>query len=226
VIVFCGSLGSTAEMWGPQLPVLGERQVVFVELPGHGRAALRDAPDLDALADAVCELVVDEPFTIVGLSLGGAVAMTVAARRPEAVEAVVLACTSARFGDRQQWLDRADTVRRAGLEPIVDAVLARWFTPDFDDVERWREMFLSVEPEGYARCCEALAGWDGSGDLRRIEAPTLVIGGSDDPTCPPAAAQEVAALVAHSRLAVIDGAQHLANVERPDEFNRLLEEYL
>jgi pimeloyl-ACP methyl ester carboxylesterase len=87
-------------------------------------------------------------------------------------------------------------------------------------------MFLSVEPEGYARCCEALAGWDGREALSRIGAPTLVIAGRDDPTSPPPHGQEIASLVRGAHLEVIDDARHLANVERPEAFNRLLKEHL
>ena len=84
-------------------------------------------------------------------------------------------------------------------------------------------MYLSIDPEGYARCCEALAGWEGEG-LERISAPTLVVAGEADPTAPPAAGEVLAARIAGARLHVIDGAAHVANVERPAEFNRLLAE--
>jgi len=219
-VVLCGSLGSTAAMWSPQTPVL--RDAHPFELPGHGSAPVVDDVTVDSLAGQVLDSI-DGTFSLVGLSLGGAIAMRVAARAPERVERLVLACTSPRFGEASQWRERAATVRADGLEAIVDAVLGRWFTPAFGDVLRWREMFLSVDREGYARCCEALAGWDGGDDLRRITAPTLVIAGSDDPTSPPEHAQAIAELVANADLAVIDGAAHLANVEAPGQFNRLLE---
>jgi len=219
-LVYSGSLGSTAAMWEPQPPA----DHVF-ELPGHGAAAVAGAVTIDSLARDILDSV-DGPFSYVGLSIGGAIGMRVAALAPERVERLVLACTSTRFGEAAQWHDRAATVRADGLEAIVDAIMGRWFTPGYGDVARWREMFLSVDREGYARCCEALAGWDGSGDLRRIEAPTLVIAGAEDPTSPPSAAEEIAALVPGARVAVIDGAAHLANVEAADAFNRLLGGFL
>jgi 3-oxoadipate enol-lactonase len=178
---------------------------------------------VDALADRVLAAV-DGPFSFVGLSLGGAVGMRLAADHPERVERLVLACTAARFGDPAQWLDRAAVVRSDGLGAIVDAVLGRWFTPGFAAVDTYRRMILSIDPEGYARCCEALATWTGDG-LERIEAPTLVVAGEHDPTVPPALAEELAGRIPGARLAVIGGA-HLASLERPDEFNRLLEEHL
>jgi 3-oxoadipate enol-lactonase/4-carboxymuconolactone decarboxylase len=218
-VVLCGSLGSTAEMWDAQTARL--TGAVVVEHPGHGMAPLVDSLNLDLLAQRVLAAVAGS-FSFVGLSLGGAVGMRVAAVAPERVEKLVLACTATRFGDRQQWLDRAATVRAEGLEAIVDGVMARWFTPAYGDVSRWREMFLSVDREGYARCCEALADWDGADDLPRIEADTLVIAAAQDPTAPPAQAPPVPG----ARFEVIDGAAHLANVEAADAFNRLVEEQL
>jgi 3-oxoadipate enol-lactonase len=169
---------------------------------------------------------VDGAFCFVGLSLGGAVGMHLAARHPDRIERLVLACTSARFGDPQQWRERAALVRREGLEAIVDAVIPRWFGEGCPHADRYREMFLSIESEGYARCCDALASFDAAPDLSRITAPTLVVAGSDDPTSPPADAEAIAGSIPEASLAVIEGAHHLANVERPVEFNRLLEEFL
>lgn len=224
-VVLCGSLGSTQAMWEPQRPALACHRTIFVEHPGHGGAPVVDVAGVDDLVRRVLDAV-DGTFSFVGLSLGGAIGMRLAATAPGRVERLVLACTSPRFGDPEQWRERASLVRREGLEPIVDGVLERWFTPAFDDVARYRAMYLTVDPEGYARCCEALAGWDGDGDLARIEAPTLVVAGATDPTAPPEVAERIAAGVAGARLEVIDGAAHVANVERADEFNRLLEEHL
>jgi 3-oxoadipate enol-lactonase len=223
-VVLCGSLGSTAAMWEPQRPVLAEHDVVVVEHPGHGAAPLVEAGDVAGLAALALEQVDAERFAFVGLSLGGAVGMQLALDAPERVEKLVLACTSARFGDPQQWLERAATVRADGLEAIVDAVLARWFVDPPEP--RWRAMFLSVDPEGYARCCEALAAWDGRDSLARIQAPTLAIAGDADPSTPPEHLRELADGLPNARLEVLQDAAHLANIGRADEFNGLLEGWL
>jgi 3-oxoadipate enol-lactonase len=223
-VVLCGSLGSTSEMWEGQLPLGEGRRVVAVEHPGHGGAPVVEIENMRGLATRVLEDVGDEPFSFVGLSLGGAVGMQLALDAPGRVERLVLASTSARFGDPQQWLDRAATVRSEGLEAIVDAVLARWFVSA--PADRWREMFLSTDPEGYARCCEALAAWDARDVLGKIEAPTLVIAAAEDPSTPPEQLEQIARAVPGARFELIERAAHLANVERPDEFNRLLEEHL
>ena len=222
-LVYCGSLGSTAAMWEPQLAAFPADHVF--ELPGHGAAPVVDDVTVDSLATEILQTG-RGTFSYVGLSLGGSIGMRVAAAAPDRVERLVLACTSVEFGPATQWEERAATVRTEGLEAIVDAVMARWFTQGFGDVNRWREMFLSIDREGYARCCEALAGRDAAGDLERITASTLVIAGAEDPTSPPAEAAKIAARVPGARVALIDGAAHLANVEQPEAFNRLLEEHL
>lgn len=222
-VVLCGSLGSTAEMWEPQLPVL--RDAVVVEHPGHGRAAVVDGVDVDLLARRVLDAV-EGPFSFVGLSLGATIGMRAAALAPDRVRRLVLACASTVFGEPAQWRERAATVREHGLEAIVDAIMGRWFTPAYAGVDRWRAMFLSVDREGYARCCEALAGADAADDLGRIAASTLVVAGAQDPTSPPDDARTIAAGIAGARVEVIEGAAHLANVEGADAFNRLLAEHL
>jgi 3-oxoadipate enol-lactonase len=219
-VVLYGSLGSTAEMWEPQASAVPG--AVVLEHPGHGRAPLMDGVDLDALARRVLDAVPGR-FSYVGLSLGATVGMHVAALAPDRVEKLVLACGSVRYGDPSQWIERAGTVRAEGLEAIVDAVMRRWFTASYPGVARWRAMFLSVDREGYARCCEAIAGWDGADDLSRISAPTLVIAGSEDPTVAPEQARAIAARVAGARLEIIEGAAHLANVEAAATFNGLLQ---
>lgn len=225
-VVLSGSLGSTAAMWDPQLPSLRVHDVIAIEHPGHGGAPVTDAQSVDDLAAHVLATVDADTFSFVGLSLGGAIGMRLALDAPERIDKLVLACTAPRFGEPAGWEERAATVRAHGLAPVADTVLPRWFTPAFDDVERYRAMMLSIDPEGYARCCELLARFDVSAELTAISVPTLVISGAEDPTAPPSTGELIASAIPGARHAVIDGAAHLANVERPDAFNRLLEEHL
>ena len=152
--------------------------------------------------------------------------MRLALDAPDRVEKLVLACTAARFGEPEAWHERAATVREHGLEAIADAVLARWFTPGFDDAAAYRDMFLSVDAEGYARCCEALARWDVRDELagdRRADARDRRRRRSVDASASGGGRRRG---IPGARFAVIADAAHLANVERPAEFNRLLEEHL
>ena len=217
-------------MWEPQLPALDGLDVIALDHPGHGGAPVPAGPiDLARLGRGVLAALDErgvERASFCGLSLGGGVSMWLAANAPHRVDRLVLACTRAQFGDPQSWDDRAATVRQHGMEAIADAVLERWFTPGFPDRARWRAMMTSIDPEGYARCCEALRDADLREEIRRIEAPTLVIAGAEDPSI---SAEEVELLVSRipgARLVTIEGAAHLANVEQPEAFTAALLSHL
>jgi len=225
--VLCGSLGSTHEMWEHQLGPLGQRfDVVTIDHPGHDGASLVDVRTVADLAQRVLESVEAPTFSFVGLSLGGAVGMQLALSAPERIERIALLCTAARFGEPAMWEERAALVRAEGVEAVVDTVLPRWFSPEFADLPRYREMFLATDAEGYARCCDALARWDAREELASIAAPTLVVSGADDPAAPPEYGALIAERIPGARHEVVPGARHLANVEHADEVNRLLLEHL
>jgi 3-oxoadipate enol-lactonase len=229
-VVLAGSLGTTRAMWEPQLEALARLRVLRYDHPGHGESPLLDVRGVDGLARdllALLDALELERVSFCGLSLGGAVGMQMAVAAPERVERLVLACTAARFPNAEAYGERAELVRREGVEPIADAVVARWFTPPFRDahrdvVRRYRAMLVATPPEGYARCCEAVRDFDVRAQLSEIRAPTLVVAGADDPAAPP----DVAPRVPGGRSVVLPDAAHLANVERPDAFSAALVEHL
>jgi 3-oxoadipate enol-lactonase len=217
-VVLYGSLGTTPQMWEAQVPALAERfKVVMCEHPAE--------QSIEALSQDVVRLIdglgVDR-IAFVGVSLGGAVGMRLALAAPDRLDRLVLACTSARFGSPDFWEERAATVRAHGVEAVANAVIERWFTPEFPDVRRYRRMLVSTPPEAYARCCEALRDWDVRGLLSPIRTPTLVVAGADDPATPLEELQAVADEIPAAKLVVLDRARHLANVERAEEFNDAL----
>ena len=178
------------------------------------------------LARHVLDTVQSERFSFIGLSLGGAVGMQLALDAPERLDRLVLACTSARFGDAQGWDERIELVRARGMEAVADVVLPRWFTPAFGDVQRFRAMFLATPPETYVRYCEILREFDLRGKLGAIEAPTLAVAGAEDPTSPPEQVEALAAEIPNASFVSIPRAAHMANVERPNEFNDALRAHL
>ena len=166
-----------------------------------------------------------------GLSLGGAVGMWLAMHAPERIDRLALACTSTRFGSAENWLKRAATVRAEGMDVIADAILALWFTPQTRSerpelVRSYRAMMVSADPEGYAGCCEALAGWEPGDALSGIRRPRSCSRAARIPATPPAQAEAIRDRIAGARLHVLPGAGHLANIEQPDAFSRLLLDHL
>ena len=161
-------------------------------------------------------------WILVGVSLGGAVGMHLALEAPERLDRLVLAATSARFGTPQTWDERIALVRTGGMEAVADAVLPRWFTPAFVDVQRFRAMLASTPPAVYVRYCEILREYDLRGRLGDVDAPTLAIAGAEDPTSPPDHLEGIATEIPDARVVVIPRGAHLVNVERADEFNDAL----
>jgi 3-oxoadipate enol-lactonase len=228
VVVFSNPIGTALEVWKPQLTALTSRyRVVRYDHRGQGGSEVTAGPYSMELLAADLGLLLDEldvaRASVCGLSLGGAVAMCFAVAYPDRVDRLVLVCTSAYFGTPDSWNERAALVRRRGIGPLVDPVLQRWFTAaaDAGDVATYRAMLEATPVEGYAACCEGLAGWDFRARLGEITAPTLVIWGEQDPSTGLDHAEVIARGIG-APLVMIDGAAHLANVERPAAFNEAL----
>ena len=229
VLLFASSLGTTHEMWDPQAAALADEfRVLRYDHRGHGGSPVPPGPySIDDLAGDALALLDElgvERATFVGLSIGGAVAITAALRAPHRFERLVLCSTAARFPPPEQWHERAATVRADGVEAVADGALGRWLTPEAPAElrEQLRAMLVSTPREGYAACCEALAGYDARGRLGELTMPITAIAGADDPTTPPPALQAIVDDVPNGRLHVIERARHISNVERPEEFTRVL----
>ncbi|WP_116450541.1 3-oxoadipate enol-lactonase [Blastococcus litoris] len=223
LVVLSNSLGATRAMWDPQVPALAERfRVVTYDTRGHGESPAPAGPyDLDDLVDDVVALLdrlgVDRAH-VAGLSLGGMTAMRLAAREPSRVQSLAVLCSSAK-ADPQGFLDRAVAARAGGTAQFAPTVVERWLTPAYaaehpDLVARLVAMIEGADDEGYAACCEVVAGLDLREDLGRITAPTLVVSGAEDPALPPEHQRLIADGIPGAELLTLSPAAHLANLER------------
>lgn len=224
MLVLSASLGTTHELWEPQLASLGRRyRLLRYDHPGHGASPLGPA-SIEGLARPVLTLLDElglERVAFCGLSLGGMVGMWLAANAADRIERLVVCCSAPKLPPREAWQERADTVRREGVEAVADTVVARWFTAGYRDehpatVRRYRRMLVETPPEGYARACEAIRDLDLVADLPRIGAATTIVVGARDPGVG-ADSRRLLARIRGARTVELDAA-HLANVERPDEF--------
>ncbi len=236
VLVLGNSLGTTAEVWAQQVPVLrASFRLLQYELPGHGgSAAWPGRYTIDELAAGVLSLLDTrdiECAAYCGISLGGMIGMSLAASAPDRIWALGLVCTSAYLPPADGWRNRASLVRAAGMASVSGQVVSRWFTPGYaarapEVVGAFRGTLEQVDPAGYAGCCEAIAPMDLRGSLGAVTAPTLVIGGSDDSATPPEHAADVAARIPGARLEVAAGAAHLATVSSADVVTPALADHL
>jgi 3-oxoadipate enol-lactonase / 4-carboxymuconolactone decarboxylase len=236
-LVLLNAVGASTEMWAPQLGALREQfRVIGIDTRGHGSSPPAppgthcDIAELGRDVVAALDRIGEGRVHLAGLSLGGMVAMWIAAHHPERVHRLGLICTSAHVAPGPFWLERATLVRRAGLSAIQEPVVARWITPalaqrDPELVGRLTAMLLTTDAESYAQCCEAFGSLDLRADLPRIAAPTLVIATNDDPATPPDHSREIVAGIAGSRLELLDDAAHLATVEQGGVITVLLLEH-
>jgi 3-oxoadipate enol-lactonase len=235
VVLSC-SLGTALAAWDPQTAALSDRhRVVRYDHRGHGRSPVPPGPySIADLGEDVVQLLdeLDLPsVSFVGTSLGGMVGMWLASHVPERVDRLVLLCTAARLEPPETWLERATVVRANGTAVLADVLVPRWFTPAFrarcpDAVDAIVEQLRRTPSEGYAACCEAIAGMDLHRALAHIRAPTLVVAGAQDPATTVADAKAIVAAVDGARLEVVADAAHLANVERADVVTSLILEHL
>lgn len=227
VLVLANSLGTTLSMWDRQVPSLtAYTRVVRYDQRGHGGSSSPPGPyRIDDLGQDLIDLLDGlgvARAAVCGLSLGGMVAMWAAARHPERVTSLVLACTAPYLGPPEGWLERAAAVRADGTLSLARALQERWFPAKIratqpELLDEVTAMLATCTGEGYAACCEAIAGMDLRPELGAIRAPALVLAGADDPVTPPAMALELAGSLG-AGLRVLPGASHLANLAQPAGF--------
>lgn len=233
-VVFANSLGTDPRLWDKVVALLPPGlRLIRHDMRGHGASSVPPAPyDMAALvsdAEALIGHLGLCGVVFVGLSIGGMVGQGLAARRPDLVRALVLSNTAARIGTRALWDARIDAVRAGGIEAVADAVLERWFSPAFwatPELATWRARLVAQPAEGYIGCSAAIAGADFASTTSSLRLPVLAIAGSEDGATPPDLVRATAALVPGARFALIRGAGHLPCVERPEEYARVLGDFL
>jgi 3-oxoadipate enol-lactonase len=234
VVTLIHSLAATLELWDAQAAALRDRyRVLRYDVRGHGGSDAPPGPwSLDQMADDLRRLLDALGLArahLVGLSMGGCVAMTAALRFPGLVESLVLADTTSRYAPhtRAMWDDRIRAVEAGGMEPVIEPTMDIWFTPEFrrrapEAVDRVRRMFRATDPHGYVRAVGAIAEVDLTTRLGEIRAPTLVLVGEHDPGTPVAMAETLQRGIPGARLTVLPGARHCSCVEAAPAFDQAL----
>lgn len=235
MLVMSSSLGTTRAMWESQYTLQSQYSLLLYDHRGHGASPAPDGPySIAELADDVIHLLDSlgvDSVSFCGLSLGGMVGLWLAAHHPKRIERLVAMCALARLEPVSRYADRASAVRERGLGPIADDVVSRWFTPGFAEshpstVNDYIATLAALSAEGYASCCDAIATCDLRGDIRRIDAPTLLVAGAEDPVVSPESAVLFGASFSEATVAVVPDAAHLVNVEQPGLVNRLVLEHM
>lgn len=222
-------------MWGPQVAALGGRRVIAPDLRGYGKTTVvPGVTGLDVFARdlaGLLDLLGVGRVTLCGLSMGGQIVLEFHRLFAGRVAGLVLADTFAQGetpeGKRERN-ERADRLLREGMagyaQEVLDSMVAPANVAALPEVAAHvLRMMRDAPPEGAAAALRGRAERpDYTGMLAGIAVPTLVVVGRDDAFTPVADAAYLHERIPGSRLAVIEGAAHLPNLERPADFNREL----
>lgn len=224
-ILLINSLGTDFRVWDKLVPLLpDDLRVIRYDKRGHGLSELTPGPyTIDQLADDAAALLDHlglREAIVVGLSIGGLIGQSLAARRPELVRAMVLMDTAAKIGTEEMWAERIATVEASGIEALADAVMQRWFSRSFaqnhpQELLAWRNMLTRTPDAGYAACSAAIAAADYTETTRALRIPVLAMAGDEDGSTPPELVSATADLIEGSRYETVEEAGHLPAVERP-----------
>lgn len=221
-LVLSNSLGTTLDMWAPQVPALArEFRVIRYDTRGHGGSSVTPGPyvigqlgrDVIALLDALHI----ERASLAGVSMGGMTGMWLGIHAPQRLDRLAIVCSSAHIGGEDGWNARIRAVQADGMNAVADAVVSRWFTPEFAQrepalIDRMKTMFRSLSADGYAAACAAVRDMNQLDEIASIKAPTLVITGSGDLATPPAMSSAIVERISGAQQVTVPGA-HLSNIE-------------
>ncbi len=234
-LLFSNSLGTTHELWQPQVEALSFAfRIIRYDTRGHGSSDAPAGPyTIDTLgldAIAILDAAGVERAHVCGLSLGGLTAMWLGIQAPHRIRSLVLSSTAARIGSASMWEERIAQVNAAGVASLADAAMGRWFTAGYraahpEIVSIYHRILSATPATGYTGCCAAIRDADLRDGIRTVAAPTLVIAGREDPVTPPSDAEDIRARIPGARAALLDAA-HIANVEQAEQFNDLISAFI
>ena len=227
-IIFLHGVGSDKSVWRPQLDHFGsQRRALAFDYPGYGESKLTADATRDDYAAAVLAamdaLGIDRAH-ICGLSLGGVIAIAMHAAAPRRCASLIIADSFAVHPQGQAIYDRsiaASHDMRGLAEARVGALLASE-GPRTEVIET----MAAIDPEAYRIGARAVWLAEQRERAAAIRVPTLILCGEEDAITPPSLSEELGGLIPGAQLKFIAGASHLANLDKPDEFNRLIDDFL
>ena len=240
-IVCVHGLGGSSNTWSPLMPAMARHRVIRIDLPGSGRSQrVEGALSIEGYVETmlrICDRLNLTRAHWVGHSMGTLVVQHIAAAHPNRVASVAL------FGPliappdaaREAMKARAAQARvgAAGMHEITLALLNAALSADTRQrsplaVAFVRESLMRQDGEAYARSCEALAGAQAAA-VDRIEAPVLLVTGDEDGVATPQGARAMAEKLHRARstrVVMLPRCGHWTPIERPDECQRELRDFL
>lgn len=239
-VVFVHAFPLNQTMWDPQLSALQHSfRMITIDLRGFGGSDAPGGPySMTQMADDVRALLYHleiDRVTLVGLSMGGYISLAFLRKYSQIVRAIVLADTRA-TGDapeaRERRLISADKAEREGQQAIADDMVPMLLGRTSIDsrpevVRRVREMIEGNTAQGIAAAQRGMSERvDSTALLSQLDLPCQIIVGAEDVLTPVSEAEAMHQGIKGARFNVIDRAGHLSNLEQPEEFNKVLSDFI
>jgi 3-oxoadipate enol-lactonase len=237
-LIVSNSLATDHTLWDPQMATLSKiRRVVRYDTRGHGKSSAPVGPyDFRMLCGDVIAIMDDLHIgtaDVLGLSLGGMTALGLCLDHAERINRAICCCARADFPPPviSAWDDRITSVKESGITAIADGTLGRWFTETAKQeqpgiIDHARTMILGTSVDGYCGCAEALKTLDYRRRLPGLTKPVLYVAGQFDQAATPEAMRDMADATPHALFEIIIGAAHIANMENPMLFNKVISAFL
>ena len=239
--MFLHSFGHNKTLWFPQLTHFLERRyrVVAPDMPGHGDSTFDpEHHTVDRIAQSYLELFgrLDlQRVILVGISMGGYIALHMWAMKPELIAGLVLSNTKAE-SDSDEIVARRRAqianIKQHGLAEFIHTGAPRRLSPKTLEDRPWvldsiKMMNFTVTAEANIATLEAMAAkGDDTATLATINVPTLITSGSDDIFIPKTSAGALKDGIRNSQLHVIQDTGHVSNLESPTYYNRVMDDFL
>lgn len=241
VVVCVHGLGGSSNTWTPLMPAMARHRVIRIDLPGSGRSQRVEGPlsidrYVEAMLDACTRLGVTRAHWV-GHSMGTIVVQHIAVSQPKLVASVALFGPIVAPPDAARAAMKARAIKAregaAGMHEITQGLVNAAVSADTRarlpvTVAFVRESLMRQDGDAYARSCEALANAQAAA-VERIEAPVLLVTGDEDGVAPPQAVRAMADKLhgaKNTRVVVLPRCGHWTPVERPEECQRELREFL
>lgn len=225
-IVFLPGLLCNEQLWAAQVEGLSDI--------AHATVARLDTADtMEAMASSALNQAPSGAFMLVGLSMGGYVALEIMRQQPQRVLGLALLSTSARPDMPETSEARRAQMRLSGhnLDTVVEQLLPKLLHParqqDQDCTRIVRSMAKTLGADVFKRQQEAIIGRpDSRPHLHEINCPTLVLCGREDPVTPPEVHTEIAQAIPGANLVIMDNCSHLSPLEQPGQVTHELRSWL
>jgi pimeloyl-ACP methyl ester carboxylesterase len=236
-VLFIHSLGTCgAWLYADQIAALKDRyRCVAPDCRAHGGTSYNGTftvADLAADHKAVLDALGISQAHVVGLSMGGPIALDLNARWPETVRSLVIADSFARLGDPKAIQDRIYATQEAvaylsmrefGAQYAGDRLLP---TTPIEKLDELADVIARCPSKGYVDSVRAIFTHDAGGDLAKVKVPTLVLVGDQDEATPLAANEFIRDGIKGATLEIIPQAGHLSTIDNPQAFNQRLAAFL